>query len=428
MNAVIADAQHPGWVSPLVSRLGQPDLLRRLRAVALAFLSGLIGVVGVQAIVGVGLGGAAVQILSLGSLVLSIAALWLVDRSPTVAATLAAAPFFLVWLSNDGWLVWWFVAQVAVLGLAALRAWQSALAPVLGMLVSAWLILSSGGGVIEQPGPFDNSFEVLGVVWAPGQVYVGNDAEWLGIHLAYLACALLFPAAAGVLVRARFAERVVTARESAVRRSAGVQAERARLAHDLHDVVAHHVSLIAVRAETAPYTDPDLNDSSQEVLSEIADEARRALEELRGVLGVLHRAEEDPALGPQPSLRDLPDLVDRAGRAGDRITAEGVDAGWVVPETVGYVVYRVAQEALTNARRHARGARVDVRLHRDDDDLVICVHNEAGAKAPMGADEGQGLTAMADRVGALGGVLVAGPQADGGFALTARVPVTGRHK
>ena len=110
-----------------------------------------------------------------------------------------------------------------------------------------------------------------------------------------------------------------------------VQAERARLAHDLHDVIAHHVSLIAVRAEAAPYTDPGMGARANDVFGEIADDARRALDELRGVLGVLHRAGETPELAPQPSIRDLPDLIDRATNAGDRITTDGVDDSWIVP-------------------------------------------------------------------------------------------------
>ena len=206
-----------------------------------------------------------------------------------------------------------------------------------------------------------------------------------------------------------------------------VQAERARLAHDLHDVIAHHVSLIAVRAEAAPYTDPGMGARANDVFGEIADDARRALDELRGVLGVLHRAGETPELAPQPSIRDLPDLIDRATNAGDRITTDGVDDSWIVPDTVGYVVYRLIQESLTNARRHARGGRVQVALQRDDDEMVTIVENSAGKGATRtGMDGGEGLAAMTERVEALGGLLVAGPTGDGGFKVTARVPLVAR--
>ncbi len=217
---------------------------------------------------------------------------------------------------------------------------------------------------------------------------------------------------------------MLSARATALTEAGAVQGERARLAADLHDVVAHHVLLIAVRAETAPYSEPAIDPASRAVLAEIADDARRALEELRDVLGVLHRADESPELAPQPSIRDLPGLVLRSTNAGDRIVAEGVDAPWIVPDTVGYVVYRVVQEALTNARKHAQGGWVDLRIGRDDDELVVAVTNEPGRSAAWSAvDAGEGLVTMAERVEAIGGLLVAGSMASGGFRVTARVPV-----
>lgn len=218
--------------------------------------------------------------------------------------------------------------------------------------------------------------------------------------------------------------RMLATRGTALNRAGAVQSERARLAADLHDVVAHHVSLIAVRAETAPYSETSIEPSSRQVLAEIADDARRALDELRGVLGVLHRADASPELAPQPSIRDLPDLVLRSTRAGDRVIAEGVDAPWIVPDTVGYVVYRVVQEALTNARRHAQGGLVELRVARDGDELEVAVTNEPGrSTVAPGSDSGEGLVTMAERVEAIGGYLVAGPAAGGGFRVTARVPV-----
>ncbi|MDQ3105815.1 MAG: histidine kinase [Actinomycetota bacterium] len=255
------------------------------------------------------------------------------------------------------------------------------------------------------------------------RAHVWADMYWSDFVPLVVAAALL-PAAAGVLARSGAMDQVLSARATQLTHVGAVQSERARLAADLHDVVAHHVSLIAVRAETAPYSEKSINPAGRAVLAEIADDARRALDELRGVLGVLHRADASPELAPQPSIRDLPDLVLRSTRAGDRVLADGIDAPWIVPDTVGYVVYRVVQEALTNARRYAQGGPVELRLARDGDELEVAVTNEPGrSTVPPGSDSGVGLVTMAERVEAIGGYLVAGPTAGGGFRVTARVPV-----
>ena len=145
----------------------------------------------------------------------------------------------------------------------------------------------------------------------------------------------------------------------AVENEAAVLDERSRLARDLHDVVAHHVSLIAVRAETAPYTYPDLSTDARLILSEIATDSRTALDELRGVLGILRRSDDAGRRTPQPSAIDIGGLVLKAQSTTDVVSAslQGLET---VQPTPGYVAYRVVQEALTNARRHAPGAPVDV--------------------------------------------------------------------
>ena len=346
------------------------------------------------------------------TLVTSAAALFVVRRSPRLAAILSAYPFLsLLW--GDGWLAYWWIAQLGVLALAAARSLRRASWPAAGALMS-WALMTGA--------PSD-------AIGSNGHVYY-VDSDQAVAYLILMVAAAVLPAAGGALLRSDTAQRAVMKREAAVKHVGTAQAERARLARDLHDVVAHHVSLIAVRAETAPYTEPDLPDAHRPVLDEIAGDARRALDELRGVLGVLQRSEDQPELAPQPTLRDLPDLIDRSSRAGDRVVAYGVDAAWIVPDTVGYVAYRVVQEALTNARRHAPGAQVEVWLERDGDELVLTIANEAptraagrSAAASAGDIDGWGLSGMAERVEALGGILVAGPDAAGGFGVTARLPI-----
>jgi signal transduction histidine kinase len=190
------------------------------------------------------------------------------------------------------------------------------------------------------------------------------------------------------------------------------------LARDLHDVVAHHVSLIAVRAETAPYTHPGLSDSARTVLTDIAADARLALDELRGVLGILGRAGEDASRAPQPTWRDIASLVDRTQAAGADVRLAGpVDLD--VPPSVGYVGYRVVQEALTNARRHAPGAPVTLELGATSQLLTVRVSSPLTSGGASGS--GQGLVGMRERVDAIGGRLNAGPTAEG-FVVEAVLP------
>ena len=199
--------------------------------------------------------------------------------------------------------------------------------------------------------------------------------------------------------------------------------ERSRLAHDLHDVVAHHVSLIAVRAETAPYTQPGMGPEARGVLSEIAGDARLALDELRGVLGILNRAQDETTdRSPQPGLADVPALVERSRAAGAEVDLVGRVDPAAAPG-VGYVAYRVVQEALTNARRHAPGHRVTVTLESTTGGLMVSVTNPTDPEATAGVP-GRGLVGMRERVEGLRGQLVIDTAADT-FSVRATMPRTG---
>jgi len=204
----------------------------------------------------------------------------------------------------------------------------------------------------------------------------------------------------------------LTARAGQVEDQSAVVAERARLARDLHDVVAHHVSLIAVRAETAPYTHPALGEEARHLLAEIAGEARSALDELRGVLGVLRRDDGAAAeRAPQPDLAGVAGLVERARVAGADVTLEG-DVHAPVAAPVGYATYRLVQEALTNARRHAPGQPVRVVVLGEGERLRVRVSTPYLAASTAPRSSGGGLVGMRERVEALGGTLQAGVQGD----------------
>lgn len=197
--------------------------------------------------------------------------------------------------------------------------------------------------------------------------------------------------------------------------------ERARIARELHDVVAHHMSLVAVRAETAPYRLPDLPDGLRAEFGALSGAAREALADMRRLLGLL-RQDQPAERSPQPGLPDLPDLVDAARQAGlaVELTAPRLAE---VPFGVGECAYRIVQESLSNASRHAPGAPVTVSVDHDPGGMLLRVVNGPSASPTDGHGPGHGLTGMRERVSLLGGSLVAGPSADGGFVVSAVLPL-----
>lgn len=226
-------------------------------------------------------------------------------------------------------------------------------------------------------------------------------------------------------------ERELTEAEKA---RTAVLEERARIARDLHDVVAHHMSMVVVQAETAPYRLSDVSPEAAADFAAISRTAREALNEVRGLLGVLRSDEISADLRPQPGCADLPELVGNAVRAGADI--EFVEVGERRPLRPGVDVgaYRIVQESLANAARHAPGAPVRVELTYTPQALVVDVVNPgapgaqppvrhaAGPPPPGPGSPGHGLTGMTERATVVGGELHAGPTPDGGFAVRAHLP------
>lgn len=231
-------------------------------------------------------------------------------------------------------------------------------------------------------------------------------------------------------------------------------AERARIAREMHDVVAHSLSVIIVQADGGSYAARQDPARAVEVLATIATTGREALTQMRQLLGVLR---EDPAVGPsvpttpQPGLAELPALVDRIAATGLPVHADlaGTVHAEDVPQATGLVGYRVVQESLTNVLKHAgRVGRVDVTVERVGDRLRIEVSDDGrGAAAALGGSVpsapapgvgdttvvvagpgpvGQGLRGMRERVALLGGRLVAGPRPGGGFRTVATLPAPAR--
>ncbi|WP_405898225.1 histidine kinase [Streptomyces sp. NBC_00727] len=209
--------------------------------------------------------------------------------------------------------------------------------------------------------------------------------------------------------------------------------ERARIARELHDVVAHHMSVITVQADTAEYRHDGLPPEMREEFTTIAATARQSLGEMRRLLGVLRNEEAQGELVPQPGLAQIGALAEATARASGPVEFTPCDAD--VPEAVGLSAYRIVQEALANVVRHAPGAHTRVSLSVSEPEppagprLTVLVVNGPPPDASGGPLEasgtGHGLVGMRERVRIIGGTLDAGPLPDGGFRVAALLPLTG---
>lgn len=208
-----------------------------------------------------------------------------------------------------------------------------------------------------------------------------------------------------------------------------VAAERGRIARELHDVIAHSVSLMGVQAgavERVLETDPE---QAREALRSIQLTARESVEELRRLLGILRTDERGTSLAPQPGLGALESLVDDNRQAGLQVELRVEGEGHRLPAGVELSAYRVAQEALTNVRKHAPGSAASVLLRYRQDEVEVWVVNTRptaanGSGTPPTRGTGHGIVGMRERVALYGGSLEAGGEPDGGFAVRARLPVT----
>jgi signal transduction histidine kinase len=338
----------------------------------------------------------ALLLLSLAT-TLPLGLLW---ARPAAAAVIISAASVLSLSAYAALTVAGLIAQLAVLYRLG-RGGSSVLASVLAAgLATAFLVLA-----LADPGRGGaRIFTVLLASLAP-------VAAWAGIARRARSEAQAHSAASQVIAS--------TLLEHTAR------GERARISRDLHDVVAHHISMIAVQAETARLTTPGMPAAGAQRLSSIGDTARAALTEMRRLLGVLREdTRGDPAeRRPQPGLRQLNELLDEArdaSAAGTRLIVRG----WLASLDPGVelTAYRIVQEALTNARRHAPGAAVDVELHFADGTLWLRVRDNGPGPPAAEPPGGHGLLGMRERAAAVGGELRTGPAAGGGFLVEARLP------
>ncbi|HSO55107.1 MAG TPA: sensor histidine kinase [Actinomycetes bacterium] len=272
------------------------------------------------------------------------------------------------------------------------------------VLVELWLLTLGAGVVLVQRMPGLNASPDL--------------AEMTTLSAVVLV-------AAGALAGRREAQRRLAEQEriSDTERARRAQLEeRTRIARELHDVVAHHMSVIAIQAEAAPYRPPEEAAGS---FATIRATATEGLRELRRVVGVLRAdgAAEDP--GPQPTLDRLDELVANVKGAGLTVTVAVTGTPRPLPPGLELSAYRILQEALSNAMRHAPGADTRVELGYRPAGLVLQVVNGPARSRPVPSQEpGHGVLGMRERAAMLGGELTAGPRPDGGYAVAAVFPIT----
>ncbi|CNE01693.1 integral membrane sensor signal transduction histidine kinase [Mycobacterium tuberculosis] len=218
------------------------------------------------------------------------------------------------------------------------------------------------------------------------------------------------------------AERLERERDNEVK--VAMAAERARIARELHDVVAHNVSVIVVQADGASYAiDTDVGRARQ-ALETISSTGRLALAEMRRLLGVLREDDDAGAFAPQPGVADLDDLVEQVRASGLAVTYEVDGTPAAMSEGRQLTVFRIVQEALTNTLKHGGPrASVSVRLRYADDAVEIRVADDGRGAAAFDDHRGHGLAGMRERVAVYGGDVRAAPRPGGGFEVVARLPV-----
>lgn len=214
-------------------------------------------------------------------------------------------------------------------------------------------------------------------------------------------------------------------REREQRTALAVAAERARIAREMHDVVAHSLSVIIAQADGGRFVAAQKPEQAVEVLGTIGETGRAALADMRSLLGVL-RQEDETSFGPQPGPEMLSDLAERVRAAGLPVDLRIEGPLEDLPHTLGMSLFRLVQESLTNVLKHAgAGATVAVRITRTAEQLTVEVIDDGRGTDPESDGQGHGLTGMRERMSVLGGTLQAGPLPSRGYRVRAVVPLPG---
>ena len=345
---------------------------------------------------------------TLGALLMIVPLAWR-RRYPVAVllCALAGAAVEWPWLRSTGQLsfeafIVVLVASYSVGAHADPRRGLHALAGVVAVIAVADIIDTVAG----YHEPFENAalYPMLAVAWAAGNAFRRHGAR----------------------------ERELEARAAALERERGEKVrraaaeERARIARELHDVVAHSVSVMVVQVGGARGILDAEPETARETLRSAEQTGRQALAEMRRMLGILRAPDDGDGLAPQPSLRDVDRLIEQARAAGLSVELRTEGHPHPLAPGVDLAAYRIVQEALTNAVKHAGPARVEVVLRYAGNQLEIVVNDDGRGPPPARddhADPGHGLVGMRERVALYGGALNAGRRNGGGFAVHARLPL-----
>ena len=252
---------------------------------------------------------------------------------------------------------------------------------------------------------------ILGSLWSP-------------IRISVTTLAILITFGIGESARARRERYTQIARIRSQRRQSEIQAERVRIARELHDVLAHSLSQINVQAGVGLHLMDAQPDKARDALASIKETSKSALDEVRSVLGVL-RAEtagdEDAPLVPEPDLSRMDWLAASVSAQGVEVSVAGMPRG--VPQATQLAMFRIVQESLTNILRHAKATHAWVTFDEEAGFYLVSIADNGTAPLPSVETEGRGLLGMRERAELLGGHLEAGPRAEGGFRVTAHIPI-----
>ena len=321
-------------------------------------------------------------------------------RHPLVAAGAAVVGFTAVFATTD------------------LSSGDDAFVPWIVMLVAAYTAGAYTRGRVTVAG--------VACTLAFPLVITLTDRDGFSVGgLIFFALIAFPPYVAGVAIARRHGREQVLERHAATLeagRDAAVADERARIARELHDVVAHGVSVIVVQAQGGARMVRREPAEAEEAFAAIERTGRQALEEMRRLLGMLRAADEPAVLAPHPGVERIGDLIEDVRRAGLPVDlqVEGTPAS--LPPGVDVSAYRIVQEALTNALKHAGPAHAQVRMLYLTNAVELEISDDGVGRGPRTEPDGQGLIGMRERVAVYGGQLEAGARPSGGFLISARLP------
>jgi len=352
-----------------------------------------------------------------------LAEVWAEHLHPTwlAAPLLTVAGLSLAWRRSRPIVVAVIIVTIMIVLAAAGMTLHSAVSPVVALGLASWSVgayesrrrAAVGLGIILV-----GLWISMGVDAARGtDHYVSTDYPWIGaILLSPGLCGIAFGARTRSL---RAAE--TRSKELELERREAIAAERARIARELHDVIAHSVSVMTVQAGAAE--EMLKHDPARAVapVQAVQETGRQALVEMKRLVGVLKDVGEDDDRAPQPRLADLQQLASKLRDAGQQVDLRVEGEPREMPLGVELSAYRVVQEALTNTLKHAGGAPATVTIHYGEHELSIEVRDEG--RAVRESNGGHGLAGMRERIGIFGGTFQAGPHDEGGFAVHAVLPL-----